>query len=575
MLCDGMTGTATEPVLIPATRRARPTGSVLGAYLTVVPVAVAAFLMAPDDPGLSAVLLALAGAIIAALSVTLVLLLIQLRRAARGLAAAEAGARHRMTHDGLTGLPNLVAFRAELAGRLGAPAAGSAPRAVVVLFLDCDRFGLINDTWGGQAGDALLRTVAARLRAVTAAGEALARVGGDKFVLAAEVALDAGDLPGAGGDRLGGEVAGVVGIRIAQRLLDAFAPTWELPGGHHVAMSASIGVAYARCGDPVSADDLLRDADIARSSLKDSGRGGVALFDASLRERITRRAVLGQELRGAVERGEFEVHYQPIVAAGGTVPVQPAPAGAGLAGAGLVGAGLVGFEALVRWRHPSRGLVSPAVFIEVAEETGLISEIGCWVLRQACRELAGWRGQAGGRDLHMAVNVSARQILRDDLVGSVADVLAETGLPPAALWLEMTESVLVRRTDEALAVLAELRRRGVTLAIDDFGTGYSAMGYLRDFPASVVKIDQSFVAGLGVDPTAAAIIQAVLTMAHGLGMTVVAEGVETVDQADRLAAAGCDLFQGWLFGRPVPAVDVRLPAGWTTISCGAPDDTAA
>jgi len=294
-----------------------------------------------------------------------------------------------------------------------------------------------------------------------------------------------------------------------------------------VVVSASIGVARSHGGG--HALELIRDADTAMYQAKGSGRNGYALFDASLRERLHERVKVEQALRGAVERGELAVHFQPIV--------------------DLASGELDGFEALMRWDSPQLGVVSPLEFIPIAEETGMIVEMGGWLLRESVRQLARWNGVAGVRPLHVSVNVAVRQLRDGSLVALVDEVLRETGLPASALWLEITESGVMEDIEAALLSLNALRGLGVTLCVDDFGTGYSSLSYLHRLPVGVVKIDRSFVRDVGGVGVHEPIVRAVLAMTRAMGQRVVAEGVETAVQRDWLRAQGCDLVQGWLYGK--------------------------
>ncbi|HWS33854.1 MAG TPA: GGDEF domain-containing phosphodiesterase, partial [Actinoplanes sp.] len=321
---------------------------------------------------------------------------------------------------------------------------------------------------------------------------------------------------------------------VAGRILDLFERPFPLTVGQ-VVVSASIGVAKA--GGSAEALELIRDADTAMYKARGSGRNGYALFDTSLRDGLQDRMLLEQALRGALERGELYPAYQPIVdVASGEVD---------------------GFETLMRWEHPELGNVSPLRFIPVAEETGVIVEAGAWLLREAAGQLAHWRSQQPpcARELHMSVNVSVRQLRDRELVTVVRDVLACTGLPPSALWLEITESGVMEDLETALGTLTELHRIGVVMAVDDFGTGYSSLSYLSRLPVGIVKLDRSFVSGVGQHGADESIVRAVLAMAGALGLRVVAEGVETALQHDWLREQGCDLAQGWLFGKPLRAAE--------------------
>jgi diguanylate cyclase (GGDEF)-like protein len=478
-------------------------------HRTILPAAILApaampLLHASDHPLDHAVRAAL-------MALLLGLVFVRLLRTVNALTDAEGTSRHRALHDSLTGLPNRAACAEELERRLSD---GRALGGLALLYLDWDRFKLVNDTWGHHVGDELLVAVTHRLGAVLAGDDLLARVGGDEFIVLSD---DADGAP-----------------VLAARILAAFAVPLVLPAGYELVCTPSIGIACTDEDGTSTAETLTRDADIAMYQAKENGRAGWVLFDESLRECASDRLVLAQDLRTGLGRGEIVAHYQPITSADGSR--------------------LVGFEALARWRHPVRGPVPPDVFIPIAEDTGDIVRLGAQVLRDACACIAQWRCLTG-QPLHVSVNVSPVQLLSDDVPALVAVVLAETGLDADGLWLEITESAMVERTDEVLETLTALRRLGVTLCVDDFGTGYSALGYLKAFPMQVVKVDRSFVSGLGDNPHDEAITRAVIAMAHALEMAVVAEGVETQVQATWLTDLGCDMAQGWLYGRPQTADD--------------------
>ena len=440
--------------------------------------------------------------------------------------------------DPLTGLANRTLFRdraghalARLA-RAGPPAAGEPARAAV-LFLDLDDFKTVNDSLGHHAGDALLRAVAARLLNATRGCDTVARLGGDEFAVLLENARGPAD-------------AHAVAGRIAEALRAPVALDAAGPGaaGREARVGASIGIAFAEPG--VDVDALLRNADAAMYQAKADGKGRHAVFDPSLVAAAAERLALEGDLVHALGRGEFALAYQPIVALDTGAPV--------------------GAEALLRWRHPARGLVSPARFVPLAEASGLIVEVGRWVLDEACRAAAAWPAPPGGAPLHVTVNVSGRQLVHPDLPAHVAGALAAAGLPPDRLTLEITESVLMHDTAATLAVLRALKALGVRLAVDDFGTGYSSLRYLQQFPVDVLKIDKSFVDGVAsAGPQAghdAALARTIVTLGDLLGLRTVAEGVETPAQAERLRAMGCGYGQGYLFARPLDDAGVRgLVAG--------------
>jgi diguanylate cyclase (GGDEF)-like protein/PAS domain S-box-containing protein len=428
--------------------------------------------------------------------------------------AAEETIRHLAYHDGLTGLPNRTLFEDRLTVTLAQ--ARRKRRLAAVMFLDLDRFKVVNDTVGHAMGDRLLQSVAERLKALVREGDTVARVGGDEFTLL---------LP---------EVGRVEdAVDVAERILETLRDPWPV-NGHEFHITTSIGIAMCP-GDGEDAESLMRNADTAMYRAKDRGRDNYKLYAPAMNSRIAERLALENSLRHALERDEFVVHYQPQV--------------------NLETGRIVGVEALVRWQHPERGLVSPVEFIPVAEETGLIVPLGAWVLRTACAQSKAWQ-DAGLPPMRMAVNLSARQFQRRDLLDTVAAALAETGLAPEYLQLEITEGAAMQDVDQTLAILRELREAGVQLSIDDFGTGHSSLSYLKRFPIDVVKIDQSFVQDLTLDPNDAAIASTIIVMAHNLGLKVIAEGVETAEQLAFLRERDCDEMQGFLFSRAAPAPEL-------------------
>jgi diguanylate cyclase len=497
--------TLTEPqqVVVKDLSKARTSAIAL---LVVVPVVITTLRPASTTLG---------GIVRTALCVLLIIaVLARVVRSNNSRAQAEQVTRRRATHDALTELPNRELLSETIAG-WGARAEDDH-QEISLLFIDLDRFKMVNDHWGHQVGDELLCEVAGRLSAQIRAEDLVCRIGGDEFVIA---------LASPSHSRLAES--------LADRVLEEFERPFALSVGD-VIVSASIGLAKAAAG--AEALELIRDADTAMYKAKGSGRNAYALFDTSLRERVRDRMNLEQALRGALGNGELSVHFQPIIDVGNDE--------------------LDGFEALMRWNHPVLGSVSPLAFIPIAEETGLIVESGAWLLRRSARQLAAWTAErpAGARQLHISVNVSVRQLKDGALVAIVRDVLAETGLPPGCLWLEITESGVMEDIETALTTLRALRELGVVLCIDDFGTGYSSLSYLIRLPVGIVKIDQSFVAGVGEDGPNEPIVRAVLAMTHAMGRRVVAEGVETEVQRDWLREQGCDLAQGWLYGKP------QLPA---------------
>jgi len=420
---------------------------------------------------------------------------------------------HQAVHDSLTGLPNGVLLGDRLEQALTRAVRDVA--AVGVVFLDLDRFKLVNDTRGHMAGDSLLVAVARRLRGATRASDTVARFGGDEFVVVYE------DLTGI--EEL---------VERARRLCDTLAAPFDVDG-HEVYATVSAGVAVGHQG--ASVEDLLRDADAAMYHAKEHGGGTVEVFDESIRFRAHTRYETERALRGALEHDEFALVYQPLVE--------------------LDSGRLIGMEALLRWDHPVRGTIGPSEFIDLAEETGLIVSIGAQTLERACRQLAEWRTLPGAEALALSVNVSAVQLRDQDLPGHVASALQSVGLPPDALTLEITESLLVEDTTACLDGLAALNELGVRLVVDDFGTGYSSLGYLNRMHIDGLKIDQTFVQRLGEHPRDTAIVSAIIAMADALGLSVVAEGIETAAQATQLTDLGCRLGQGFRFSVPLRADD--------------------
>jgi diguanylate cyclase (GGDEF)-like protein/PAS domain S-box-containing protein len=425
--------------------------------------------------------------------------------------SAELELAHRALHDGLTGLPNRTLFL----DRLGQSLRRSRrrERGVAVLFLDLDRFKVVNDSLGHKAGDRLLVDVAMRLSSALRPSDTLARFGGDELTLLCE---DIGDDADA--------------RAIAERLLRTFAEPFVVEDGEAF-LQASVGIALSRDGFETP-EDLIRDADAAMYRAKERGHGA-ELFDEAMRQDVRDRLALEAALRRGVERGELRLHCQPLVS--------------------LTGGRIEGFESLVRWEHPERGLVPPGSFIPLAEETGLIVAIGEWVLREACATLRRVIDETGMTWLQATVNVSPRQLQQPDFVAQVRTALEEHGLEPESLVVEITESAIMEAG--AAAILRALKDIGVRLAMDDFGTGYSSLSHLRRFPLDVIKVDRSFIAGLG-DGQGSSIAGAIVSLARALGLRTVAEGIEDDEQHRAVVALGCDLGQGFLFARPMPADDL-------------------
>jgi diguanylate cyclase (GGDEF)-like protein len=425
---------------------------------------------------------------------------------------ASDRSRERSLHDALTGLPNRILLLEFIEHAL--LRSRRSGKIVAVLFADLDRFKLVNDKYGHRTGDKLLVTVADRLTAQLRPGDILGRLSGDEFVVACEDVDHESDVEA-----------------IAARLDAALEVPFEL-SGVRLAVTASIGIAFARRGNHVP-ELLLEEADTAMYQAKRKGGARHQIIDQREQSLNDQRSSLQGDLHGAVTRGELRADYQPIVS--------------------ISDGRVSGVEALLRWAHPRRGLIAPSTLIPFAEHSGLIIEIGQWVLRQACLDRHRWENEGSTGGLEQSVNVSAHQLLSPGFAATVGIVLLETGTDPGLVTLEMTESVLIRDSERALVVLNDLKDLGVRLALDDFGTGYSSLMYLKRFPVDIVKIDQGFVADLGSDPASQVIVHAVVDMAHGLGKTVIAEGVETRDQLRAVESAGCDSCQGFYFARPMSA----------------------
>jgi diguanylate cyclase (GGDEF)-like protein/PAS domain S-box-containing protein len=420
--------------------------------------------------------------------------------------------RRQAFHDALTGLDNRASFMLRLDQAL--TRARQQNTGIAVLLLDLDRFKNINDTLGHAAGDELLRAVSARLRATISEHSLLARLGGDEFTVMLEHVTDTDSA-----------------VQAAERIMAALGEPIHFLDGETL-IGASIGIALSS-EDTAGADELLARADLAMYEAKDRGRGRCALFDRAMSDRARERLEMEADLRLAIDRGEMELHYQPVVS--------------------LTDGDISGFEALVRWRHPRRGLTAPSDFIPLAEETGLILPLGRWVLEEACTQIQRWQCLSRApRPLSIGVNVSARQFQQPYLADEVAEVLRRTGVDPRSLRLEITETVLIEDAEQAMVTLARLKQLGVTLVMDDFGTGYSSLSYIRRFPFDVLKIDKSFIDHIDSDPEAEALTRAIMHLGHTLNLVMIAEGIERCDQLRRLQALGCDLGQGFLFSQPLP-----------------------
>jgi diguanylate cyclase (GGDEF)-like protein len=436
---------------------------------------------------------------------------------------AEAHVARLAAEDPLTGLPNRRVFRSTLdqMSRLAHPSIRDAQgkSEFAVLFLDLDRFKVINDTLGHRIGDLLLQEVAKRLKLALRATDILARLGGDEFAIVVPCFVTRSTI----------EV-------LANGLIVAVAQPYEIDG-YRIRSNVSIGIAIGP-QDGETVDDLLMAADLALYSVKAGNRGTYKFYEKSMNRELNDRRQIEMDLREAIDRNELELHYQPILNLRRNV--------------------ITGFEALARWRHPVKGMVPPALFIPVAEDSGLILPLGEWALREACRKASLWPN-----DLHIAVNLSPMQFQAPNLFSLIEGILAETGLAPHRLELEITERIFMENNDSTLSTLRRLKELGVRVSLDDFGTGYSSLSYLRSFPFDKIKIDRAFVSDLKDSSEHIVIVQAVVSIARALGMTTTAEGVETEEQQKFLTTLGCDEVQGYLYSAPVPIENVpELIAKW-------------
>ncbi|MES2900604.1 MAG: EAL domain-containing protein [Pseudomonadota bacterium] len=433
---------------------------------------------------------------------------------ARARQQAEA-AHHQLaflnSHDPLTLLPNRAVLGERL--RQAIAAARDGERQIALLLLNLDRLQRINDSLGHETGDAMLQEMAARAGALTQANDVLSHLGGDEFVLLLTNCPDSDHI-----------------IAAARHLIEEIARPVQL-NGHDLILTGSIGISvYPR--DGATPSDLLKAADVALSHMKETGRNGFRFFKGEMNDQALRWMALETHLRRAIDRGQLSLHYQPQIS--------------------LATGAMCSMEALLRWHSPDLGNVPPGDFIALAEDTGLILPIGTWVMRQACLQNKAWQ-DAGLPPCRVAVNVSAHQFFTGTLPDVVRAALAESGLAPQYLEIELTESVMVRDSEAIAAQLAELTSMGISISLDDFGTGYSSLGYLSRFMLDKLKIDQTFVRNITTEPRSAAIAQATIALAHGLNLVVIAEGVETEGQLEFLLRIGCDEVQGYLFSRPVTA----------------------
>lgn len=444
--------------------------------------------------------------------------------------------KHLAYHDALTGLPNRLLLHEHLLRAIAA--ARRSNDKVAILFCDLDRFKNINDSLGHAVGDQVLKEIASRIRQSLRECDVVSRLGGDEFAIILDQVKDVDHI-----------------ATVARKLLSVL-PQPVIVENHEVRVTVSIG-ASVYPADSDNGESLMKFADIAMYQAKEGGRDNYRFYAPGMNSRSHELLLLEIDLRKALEEGQFAVHYQPQI--------------------DLQTGSLLGLEAMVRWEHPERGMVRPGDFIPLAEESGLILPLGRWILREVCRQARSWLDQ-GLPPVRLAINISGRQFLEPDFVDQVEKILAENGLGPESIELEITESVMMENVDKAMSTLVDLDRRGVSLAIDDFGTGYSSLAYLKQFPISSLKIDRTFIQNIIHDPRDAALASAVLALAHSLGLKVIAEGVETEDQLAFLGAKGFDSAQGYFLCRPLPPDELAvylkdfaagkkaLPA-WSAIAC--------
>ena len=472
---------------------------------------IARFAWTPKQPGAEIVhsVIPFIAVALAGFALLAAFVLRYMRRTAAAIAVGETRLRHLAMHDPLCGLPNRIFFGERLQAVIDQVRNGSTPAAV--LYIDLDHFKDVNDTLGHPIGDELIRDVTLRLSRTLRGDDLVARLGGDEFAVISSIGDDPTKM-----------------TSLAQRVISTICAPYSI-SGQNILIGASIGIAVIdrNCA---SAADIMRYADMALYRAKNEGRNRACIYDAAMDADLSSRKMLEADLREAIEHDRLQLHYQPIVSKDGET--------------------VLGVEALCRWTDPERGEIPPSEFIPVAERSGLIIELGAWVLRRACIDGKAWP------DLSVAVNVSSLQFRRSDFVDVVERTLAETHFDPARLELELTESVLLGNVDTAEVAMRRLKALGVKIALDDFGTGYSSLLYLRRFPFDKLKIDRSFVHSIEKASDAAAIVHAVVSLGRGLGMQVTAEGVETADQQLFLRAAGVHFMQGYRFGRPVPAAEI-------------------